>query len=292
MSSGKILVTGATGQLGGLIVGHLLRQLPRGSVVAGGRNAAKGQALVARGAEFRTVDYNQPATLDAALAGIERVVLVSGNEVGQRVPQHRAVIEAAARAGVKLLAYTSILRGPANPFLLAGEHRGTEEALAAGRVPYITLRNGWYTENYTGTAALAIQFGVIQSASGEGRFSTASRDDFAAGAAALIQRDDHRPGQAYELAGSSSFNKQEYAELLSRKSGRKVVVQALTEAQYAAALTQAGLPEAVAKIIADADAKAADGWLYDDSRTLERAIGRPTTPLEQTLDSALATAKA
>ncbi len=292
MSSGKILVTGATGQLGSRIVGELLKSLPAGSVVAGARSATKAEALVARGAEFRTVDYDAPASLDAALQGISRVVLVSGNEVGKRVPQHKAVVDAAARAGVKLLAYTSILGGTANPFLLATEHRGTEEALAAGKVPYILLRNGWYSENYTGSAHVAIQFGVLQSASGKARFSTASRDDFAAGAAAAIVRDDHKPGQAYELAGSSSFDKYEYAELLSRKSGKKVVVQDLTADQYAAALAHAGLPEPIAGILADSDSKAADGWLFNDSRTLEKLIGRPTTPLEQTLDAALAATKA
>lgn len=284
MSAQKVLVTGATGQLGALIVKHLLQELPAASVVAGGRNAAKAPA----GVEFRHLDYNEPASIVAALQGITRVVLVSGSEVGKRVPQHKAVIDAAARAGVRLLGYTSILQAATNPFLLAAEHRGTEQVLAAGNVPYIRLRNGWYSENYAGMAAIAIQSGVIQSASGQARFSTASRDDYAAGAAALILRDDHQPGQAYELAGSTSFTKYQYAELLSRKSGRKVVVQDLTEGMYAAALMQAGVPEVFAKIVADYDAKSADGWLFDDSRALERAIGRPTTPLEQTLDAALA----
>lgn len=288
MDSGKILVTGATGQLGALIVKQLLTRLPAARIVAGGRNAAKAPP----GVEFRRVDYDAPATIDAALAGIARVILVSGSEVGRRVPQHRAVIEAAARAGVTLLAYTSILRGTANPFLLAAEHRGTEEALASGEVPYILLRNGWYNENYTATAALAIRFGVVQSASGEGRISGASRADYAAGAAALILKDGHKPGQAYELAGSSSFTKQEYAQLLSAKSGRDVVVQNLTEAQYAAALVQAGLPEPFARILADSDAKTGEGWLYDDSRTLEKAIGRPTTTIEASVDAALSATQA
>ncbi len=286
MSAEKVLVTGATGQLGGLIVRHLLQGLPATSVVAAGRNAAKAPPDV----EFRHLDYNDPASIEAALRGVTRVVLVSGSEVGKRVPQHKAVIDAAARAGVRLLGYTSILKAATNPFLLAAEHRGTEEVLAAAKVPYILLRNGWYSENYAGSAPIAIQAGVIQSASGQARFSTASRDDYAAGAAALILRDQHQPGQAYELAGSSAFTKYEYAELLSRKSGRKVVVQDLSESQYAAALIKAGLPEAFARIVADYDAKSAQGWLFDDSLTLERAIGRPTTPMEQTLDAALAAA--
>lgn len=284
MSSGKVLVTGATGQLGARIVQQLLRRLSVDAIVAGGRNSGKAPPGVA----FRLVDYDRPATIRAALDGVERVVLVSGNEVGRRVAQHRAVIDAAARAGVRLLAYTSILRADASPLLLAAEHHGTEEALVASGLPFIVLRNGWYNENFTATAPLAIQFGVVQSASGDGRIATASRDDFAEAAAVLILRSDHEPGQVYELAGSASFSKEEYAQLLSRKSGRQVVVQDLSESQYAAALVQAGLPEAFANILADSDAGAGDGWLFDDSRTLEHAIGRPTTSLEHTLDAALA----
>lgn len=284
MSNGKVLVTGATGQLGVLIVQQLLRKLPIDAVVAGGRNAAKAPPGVA----FRLVDYDRPATIKAALDGVERVVLVSGNEIGRRVAQHRAVIDAAARAGVRLLAYTSILRADASPLLLAAEHHGTEQALAASGLPFILLRNGWYNENFTASAPLAIQFGVVQGAAGDGRFATASREDFAEAAAVLILRDGHAPGQAYELAGSTSFSKAEYAQLLSRKSGRQVDVQQLSGPQYAAALVQAGLPEAFANILADSDARAGEGWLFDDSRTLENVIGRPTTSLEHTLDAVLA----
>ena len=144
-------------------------------MVAGGRNAAKAPA----GVEFRQLDYNDPASVEAALQGITRVVLVSGSEVGKRGPQHQAVIDAATRAGVRCSATPASSKAATNPFLAGTEHRGTEEVLAAGKVPYIRLRNGWYTENYTGTAAIAIQFGVIQSASRTGRLSTASRDDYA-----------------------------------------------------------------------------------------------------------------
>jgi NAD(P)H dehydrogenase (quinone) len=284
MSAMKVLVTGATGQLGSRIVQHLVTKLPTGSVVAGGRNAAKAPA----GVGFRKLDYNDTASIDAALAGVTRVVLVSGSDVGNRVPQHKAVIDAAARSGVQLLAYTSILKADTNPFMLATEHRGTEALLAAGKLPYILLRNGWYSENYTSTAAMTIQSGVIRSASANARFSTAPRDDYAAAAAALILRDDHKPGQAYELAGSSSFSKQEYAELLSRKSGKPVVVENLSEVDYIASLQQVGLPEPIARILADSDSKSAAGWLFDDSLTLERAIGRPTVTLEKTLDAVLA----
>lgn len=283
MSGEKVLVTGATGQLGGRIVGQLLKRLPVDAVVAGGRNAARAPA----GVTFRLVDYDKPATIVSALDGITRVVLVSGNELGKRVTQHRAVIEAAARTGVKLLAYTSILRAAESPLQLAAEHRATEQALAANRVPHILLRNGWYNENYTDSASMAIQLGRVQSASRNARISSAARDDYAEAAAVLVLRNDHAPGQAYELAGSTSFTKRAYVELLSRKAGKPVALQELSEKQYAAALIHAGLPERFAGILADSDARTGEGWLFDDSRTLEKVIGRPTTPLEKTLDDVL-----
>jgi NAD(P)H dehydrogenase (quinone) len=288
MSMEKVLVTGATGQLGSRIVQQLLRKMPAASIVAGGRKAEKAQKLVEQGVEFRPFDYDAPASLDAALAGVARVVLVSGTDVGRRVPQHGAVIDAALRAGVKLLAYTSILRATESPLLLAAEHRGTEELLAARRLPYILLRHGWYNENNTNSAKLSIQHGVVQTSAGDGRFSTASRDDYAEADATLILRGGHEPGQRYELAGSTSFTKQEYAELLSRKSGSKVACMRLTQEEHKAALEKAGLPPPVADIISNSDANAGKGWLFDDSRTLEKVIGRPTTTIEQSLDAALA----
>ena len=288
MSTEKVLVTGATGQLGSRIVQQLLRRLPAASIVASGRKADKAQALVASGVEFRNLDYDAPASVDAAMAGVTRVVLVSGTDVGRRVPQHKAVIDAAARAGVKQLGYTSILRATESPLLLAQDHRGTEEALAASKVPFILLRHGWYTENSTNSAKLAIQFGVVQTCAGDGRFSTASRDDYAEADATLILRDGHAPGQRYELAGSTSFTRQEYADLLARKAGKRVACVQLSQEDYKAALVKAGLPDPVANIISNSDAGAAKGWLFDDSRTLEKTIGRPTVTLEQSLDAALA----
>jgi NAD(P)H dehydrogenase (quinone) len=280
---GKILVTGATGQLGARIVQHLERRLPPGRLMASGRNVIKAPQRV----PFRVVDYNHPATIQAALEGVTRVVLVSGNEVGRRVQQHQAVIEAAARAGVELLAYTSILKADTSPLLLAAEHRATEKVLHTSGVPYILLRNGWYSENFTNGASQAIQWGFVQSAARDGRFSTAPRDDYAEAAATLILRDGHQPGQVYELAGSTSFSKPEYAALLSRKSGATVELQELVETQYATSLMKAGVPQAYARILADCEAQAARGWLFDDGRTLEQVVGRPTVPLERTLDAAL-----
>jgi NAD(P)H dehydrogenase (quinone) len=287
MSTEAILVTGATGALGSKIVLSLLQKAPQAKVIAGARNPEKAAALAAKGAEIRLLDYDKPETIEAAMKGVTRVVLVSGNDVGRRVPQHKAVIDAAKRAGVKLLGYTSILRATESPLLLAQEHRGTEEALAASGLAHILLRHGWYTENSTNTAPLAVKFGVVQSCAGDGRFSTATRQDYADGDAALILKDGHAPGQRYELAGSTSFSRGEYAALLSRKSGSPVKYQAMSQADHAAALVAAGLPPPIANIISDSDAGASKGWLQDDSRTLEKVLGRPTTSLEQVVEETL-----
>jgi NAD(P)H dehydrogenase (quinone) len=287
MSTETILVTGATGALGSRIVLSLLQKAPQATIIAGVRTPEKAAALVAKGAQVRLLDYDKPETIEAAMEGVTRVVLVSGNDVGRRVPQHKAVIDAAKRAGVKLLGYTSILRATESPLLLAQEHRGTEVALATSGLPHILLRHGWYTENSTSSAPLAVKFGVVQSCAGEGRFSTATRQDYAEGDAALILKDGHAPGQRYELAGSTSFSRGEYAALLSRLSGSPVRYQVMSQPDYAAALVAVGLPEPIARIISDSDAGAANGWLQDDSRTLEKVLGRPTMPLEEVVQQSL-----
>jgi NAD(P)H dehydrogenase (quinone) len=287
MRTETILVTGATGALGSKIVRSLLQKAPGAKVIAAARKQDRAAPLVAQGAEFRLLDYDRPETIDAAMQGVTRVVLVSGTDVGRRVPQHKAVIDAAKRAGVKLLGYTSILRATESPLLLAQEHRGTEEVLAASGLPHILLRHGWYTENSTATAPLSVKLGVVQSCAGDGRYSTATRQDYAEGDATLILRDGHSPGQRYEMAGSTSWTKGDYAALLSRLSGKPVTYQSMSQVDFAASLVAAGLPEIVAKIISDSDAGAAQGWLQDDSRTLEKVLGRPTTPLEQVVSQTL-----
>lgn len=282
-----ILVTGASGQLGRLVVERLLAANPRPRVIAGVRDRAKAAGLAARGAELRVVDYDQPATLAAAFAGVDRLLLISGNAVGQRVRQHTAVIEAAKAAGVKLIAYTSILRADQSPLSLAVEHRGTEQALAASGVPHVLLRNGWYLENFIDRAKAGAQFGQMATCAAQGRFSAATRADFAAGAAAVLTSADGHAGRRLELAGSTGFTIDELAALVTRLTGKPVAVRHLDHDAYVAALTQVGLPEFVAHILASSDQGAAGGWLADDSRTLERLIGRPTTTLEEVLRPAL-----
>ncbi len=144
-----IVVTGATGQLGRLVIDALLKRVPAEHIVAAVRNVEKAQPLAELGVHVRQANYDDPDSWQAALQGAEKVLLISSSEIGQRVNQHRAVIEAAKRQGVALLAYTSLLHADSSPLGLAQEHRETEALIHASGVPYVLLRNGWYTENYT-----------------------------------------------------------------------------------------------------------------------------------------------
>lgn len=283
-----IVVTGATGQLGRLVMDALLHTVPAAQVVAAVRQPAKAADLAARGVQVRRADYSQPATLDAAFQGATQLLLISSSEVGQRVAQHRAVIEAAQRAQVQLLAYTSLLHADTSPLGLAAEHQATEALLRASGLPVVLLRNGWYTENYTASVPAALAHGVLLGSAGTGRIASAARADYAAAAAAVLTRPD-QAGRVYELAGDASYTLSEFAAALAVQSGQAVAYQNLPEADYRTALLGAGLPEGLASLLADSDAGAAQGALFDDQRQLSQLIGRPTTPLATTLRAALTT---
>lgn len=284
----RILVTGATGQLGRLVIAELLSCVPPGRLVASVRKASAGAELAERGVELREADYEDRPSLDAALAGIGRVLLISSNAVGQRVPQHRNVIDAARRAEVELIAYTSILRADTNPMQLASEHRETEALIGGSGLPHVFLRNGWYTENYTRSIADAVQHGVVLGSAGDGRISAAARRDYAAAAARVLLAEPPPASKAYELAGDSAFTMSDYAAEVARQSGRPVAYRNLPEADYKAALQGFGLPEGFAAILADCDVQAAQGALFDDGHALSQLLGRPTTPLAQSVAEALA----
>lgn len=288
-SSETILVTGATGQLGRLTIAQLLRRAPAARIRALVRNAAAAQDMAARGVELCSGDYNDPAALASALAGVDKVLLVSSNEVGQRLQQHRNVIEAAKVAGVKLLAYTSVLRADSSPLSLAVEHRATEEYLHRAGVPAVVLRDGWYTENYTANLAPVLQHGVLLGSARDGRISAAAREDFAAAAAVVLTDDPQvHVGKVYELAGDNAFTLAQYAAEVARQARQPIVYRDLPVAEYKAALQQAGVPESFAQVFAESDAHAAEGCLYDEGRVLSRLIGRPTTSLADSVAQALA----
>jgi NAD(P)H dehydrogenase (quinone) len=277
-----IAITGATGQLGRLVIQELLRSVPAAQIVAAVRTPAKAQDLATLGVQVRQADYTQPDTLRAAFAGVDKLLLISSSEVGQRAPQHRSVIDAAKAAGVKLIAYTSILRADTSTLGLAAEHKETETALTASGVPFVLLRNGWYTENYAGVVATAVQYGTVMGAAREGRIAAASRADYAAAAAAVLLKDD-QAGKVYELAGDTAFTLTEFAAEIAMQSGKPVAYADMPQAVYAAELVKVGLPEGFAALLADSDAAAANGGLFDDGHQLSQLIGRSTTPISQTI---------
>ena len=282
-----IAITGATGQLGRLVLQNLLKTVPASQIVAAVRSPEKAADLAALGVQVRQADYAQPATLEAAFQGVDKLLLISSSEVGQRAPQHAAVIAAAQKAGVKLIAYTSILRADTSPLGLAAEHKETEAMLRASGIPFVLLRNGWYTENYTASVPAALQYGAVMGSAKDGRIASAARADYAAAAAAVLTKDG-QAGKVYELAGDTAYTLSELAAEIAKQSGKPVVYNDLPEAAYAAALVQVGLPEGFAALLADSDVGASKGGLFDDGHQLSQLIGRPTTPLADVVKAALA----
>ncbi|EPJ3206455.1 SDR family oxidoreductase [Citrobacter freundii] len=273
-----IAITGATGQLGQHVIESLLKTVPASQIVAIVRNPAKATALSQQGITVRQADYTDEAAFTTALQGINKLLLISSSEVGQRTPQHRNVINAAKAAHVKFIAYTSLLHANTSPLGLADEHVATEKMLADSGIAYALLRNGWYTENYLASAPAALEHGVFIGAAGEGKIASATRADYAAAAARVISEEGHA-GKTYELAGDAGWTLSQLAAELATQSGKKVVYQNLSEADFAAALKGFGLPAGLADMLADSDVGASKGGLFDDSHTLSNLIGRPTTSL-------------
>ena len=251
------------------------------------RDTAKAAELAQRGVTVRWGDYDQPDSLVSALAGADRVLLVSGSEVGRRVPQHQAVIEAARQHDVELLAYTSIPQADTTPMRLAAEHRATEELLRESGLPYAFLRNSWYVENYTGQLASYLAHGAILGAAGTGRISGAPRADYAGAAAAVLTGEGHEKA-VYELGGDEAFTLAELAAVVSACTGREVGYQDLPVAAFEQALVDAGLPAPVAATFADVDACIARGALHVTTGDLARLLGRPTTSLRDAVAHAVA----
>jgi NAD(P)H dehydrogenase (quinone) len=273
-----IVVTGATGQLGHLVIKALLKKVHASSVVAAVRNVDKAKDIAALGVQVRHADYSQPASWDTTLKGADKVLLISSSEIGQRAKQHRSVIDAAKKAGVKLLAYTSVLRADTSPLGLAAEHKETEDYIRASGVPFVLLRHGWYTENYTAGIPSALAHGAVYGCAGNGRISSATRADYAEADAAVLVA-DNQAGKVYELAGDTAYTLAELAAEISRQSGKNIGYVNLPEAEYKNVLVKVGLPEVVADLLSDSDTGASKGGLFDDGHKLSKLIGRPTTSL-------------
>ncbi|WP_448624000.1 SDR family oxidoreductase [Geodermatophilus sp. URMC 64] len=282
----SIVVTGATGRLGRLTVEALLdRGVPAEQIVATGRRIEVLADLQDRGVTVRRADFNDPDSLHTAFAGADKLLLVSGSEVGQRPVQHRNAIEAAKDAGVGLIAYTSFPHADTSTLPLAAEHLATEKVLAESGVPHVVLRNSWYTENFTGQLGTYLERGIVGSA-GTGRVSAATRADLAAAAAAVLTADWHE-GAVYELGGEA-FTMSELAAAVSEVTGRLVAYADVPVEQYAQILVTAGLPEPVAALYADFDRAVADGEHYVEGNDLDKLIGRAPTPLADAVAAAAA----
>ncbi|QDL97412.1 SDR family oxidoreductase [Rhodopseudomonas palustris] len=287
MPASRFLITGASGQLGRLVVDGLLKSVPPAQIGVLVRTDKAAAEFATRGLHVHRGDYSRPETLTAAFADVDRALLISSSEVGQRSAQHRNAIEAARAAGVSLLAYTSLLHADRSPLGLAEEHRQTEAALLELGVPHVVLRNGWYSENYAASIPAALAHGALLGSAGDGRIASATRADYAEAAVSVLTAGQPQAGRIYELAGDTAYTLAEFAAELSRQSGKAVAYRNLPQAEYQAALVAAGLPEPFAALLADSDAGAAKGALFDDSRTLSSLIGRPTTPLAATIAAAL-----
>jgi NAD(P)H dehydrogenase (quinone) len=281
-----ILVTGASGQLGRLVINSLLEKTDAEQIIAAVRNPDSVKDLAKKGIQVRQADYNQPDTLLAALQGVEKVLLISSSEVGQRTAQHKNVIDAAKTTGVSLIAYTSILNATTSPLMLAQEHVATEASLAESGIPHVLLRNSWYSENYTMGLPVALEHGAVLGCAVDGKLSTAARADYAE-AAAVVLTSDNQAGKVYELAGDTAFTLSEYAAAISEATGKTVVYQDLSKSEYTNMLIGAGLPEGLAAILADSEVGASKGGLYSDSKDLSTLIGRPTTAILESIKAAL-----
>ncbi|WP_152424999.1 SDR family oxidoreductase [Nafulsella turpanensis] len=273
----RILITGATGQLGRLVVYKLKQKISADSIVALVRSAEKASDL-GLGVEVKEGDYDKPETLQKALKDIDTLLLISSSEVGKRQAQHRNIINAAKQAGVKQIVYTSLLHADTSSLSLAEEHIATEADLKAAGIPYTVLRNGWYTENYADSIKAALASGSIIGSAGEGKISAATRADYADAAVGVLTSEGHE-GKTYELAGDESFTLGELAAELSRQTGKNISYNNMPEEAYAAQLKGFGLPEELANAIASWDVAIAKGDLFDDSHQLSKLTGRPTTAM-------------
>jgi NAD(P)H dehydrogenase (quinone) len=282
-----IVVTGASGHLGRLVVESLLDGgVPATEIVAAARTPAKAADLAARGAQIREADYDRPETLAAALAGADRVLLVSGIDFGRRAQQHQAVVDAAKTAGAARIVYTSIPYADTTPIAVAPEHKVTEELIRASGLPFTFLRNGWYTENYDAAIARAAASGILIGSAGDGLLSAATRADYAAAAAAVLTGDGHQ-GKIYELGGEPAWTYADLAAQIAATTGTPVAYRNLTPDQHQQALVEAGLPPYYAEIMVDADQSIAAGHLLVRTGDLANLIGRPTTPLADAVAASL-----
>jgi len=275
-----IVVTGATGHLGKLVVEGLLQKVPASEIVAAVRTPEKATDLAARGVQVRKADYSDPTGLVEAFKGADKVLLISSSAVGQRVAQHTAVVDAAKTAGVSHLLYTSILFADTTTMLLAAEHKATEQAIRDSGIPFTFLRNGWYTENYAQAVAQALATGSFAGSAGGGKLGGAPRADYADAAVSALTTEGHE-GKAYELAADEAWSYADLATELSAATSKTITYQNIPAEQHQQFLEVAGIPAGFATLLVDSDRGIADGELTSTTGDLGTLTGRPTTPLRE-----------
>jgi NAD(P)H dehydrogenase (quinone) len=282
----SVVITGATGQLGGLVIDDLLDGgADAAGITAAGRSSERLAELATKGVTTAQIDYEDPASLRVALRGAETLLLISGNEVGSRVGQHGNAVQTAAQAGVGHIVYTSVLRATATALVLAPEHKATEEIIADSGLTATILRNGWYNENSARHFPQARETGVIIGSAGQGRTASAARADYAAAAAAVLRDPAAHAGRTYELGGDTAWTNAELAEVLSEVLGREVVYRDLSPAEHREALLSAGLNAGAADFAVGLEGNIRDGELEVTTGDLSRLIGRPPPPLIDPLRS-------
>ncbi|WP_139488824.1 SDR family oxidoreductase [Brevibacillus dissolubilis] len=278
----KLLVTGATGKLGSKVVEALLKTVPTSQLAVSVRNPEKAEHLRAQGVEVRHGDFDHPETLDAAFAGIDRLLIISADGDNEtRIRQHTHAVEAAARAKVGFIAYTSLGNATESQLFLAATHQATEAAILKTGIPYSFLRNNWYLENETASIQAVMAGAPWLTSAGSGKVGWAPRQDYAEAAAAVLAGDGHE-NTTYELSGPL-LTQEELASALGTVLGKEVSVQQVDDATYADVMKGAGVPDFVIPILVAIQQGIREGSLEIESNDFEKLLGRPVTPINEAL---------
>lgn len=278
----KILVTGATGKFGSIVVESLLKRGLAAQLAVSVRNPARAGSVQERGVDVRRGDFDDSASLARAFSGIDRLLIVSTDgDNATRIRQHQTAVRAAQQAGVGWIGYTSIANASHNSLSLAEVHRATEEAIRATGIPYAFLRNNWYLENELGFVQAGLAGAPVRTSAGQGKVGWALRGDYAQAAAAVLAGSGHE-NVIYELSGPLATYA-DFGAALGQVLGHPVPVQLVDDAAYGESLTAAGLPGFLVAMFVGFASQIREGALAVESHDLQNLLGRPATPLREAL---------
>lgn len=278
----KLLVTGATGKLGSKVVESLLKSIPARELAVSVRNPEKAEALRSRGVDVRHGDFDHPETLENAYKGIDRLLIISADGDNEtRIRQHTNAVQAAERAGVKFIAYTSLANATESKNIMAPPHVATEAAIIKTGIPYSFLRNNWYLENEIGSIQGAMAGAPWVTSGGLGKVGWALQQDYADAAAAVLVGSGNE-NTVYELSGPL-LTQEELASALGNVLGKEIPVQEVTDEKYAEIMKGIGLPDFVIPIVVGIQESIRNGSLEVKSNDFEKVLGRPLTPINEAL---------